>query len=299
VSTTSRTAGAAGSLDFTTRNAAGQLVTPVSTPVVTWYTDSGRTAGALALTVTGSGSNWNAAWTGPQAPATAASRYLKFHLEVSSGVFKDDVDDDISFVDASAVPGPTSLCTLAEVKIQLKQQNITANDVELQSYIDAVTAPIEDYCGPILPRQVTEWPDWTGGPVLFLDQGPLISVTSVTEYRGNVAYAYSEVQDPTSAGLYTFLVDPTLTGKITRIFNGGRQLPFTGPVKVVYQAGRTVVPANVNAAARLVVQALWRAQQSWGLSPDDPSAGDVVVATLRSPQVQMLLEAHRRLPGIA
>ncbi len=97
-----RTAGAAGSLEFTTRNSAGQLIVPVSVPVVRWYTDAARTLGEAALTVTGSGSVYVASWTAAQAPPTPETRYLKVTIEVSTGIFDVDADDEIGFVDAMA-----------------------------------------------------------------------------------------------------------------------------------------------------------------------------------------------------
>lgn len=119
MSTVSKTAGAAGTVTLTIKNSAGSLVTPVSTPTVQWYTDALRTTGALTLSTTGSGSTYTASWTGPQAPATPASRYLKVTIEVSTGVFDVDSDDDISFVDAGSIIVATDYTTLAVLKASL------------------------------------------------------------------------------------------------------------------------------------------------------------------------------------
>lgn len=97
-----RLAGAAGSIGITTKTTAGQLITPVSAPVVRWYTDTARTLGEAVLTVTGAGSSYTASWTAAQAPAAAAARYLKVTIEVSAGVFDVDVDDEVRFVDAGS-----------------------------------------------------------------------------------------------------------------------------------------------------------------------------------------------------
>jgi hypothetical protein len=102
MATLNKTAGAAGSIAFQTKNTAGQLITPVSPPTAVWYTDSARTAGAVSLTVTGTGSSWTASWVAGSAPVAPATRYLKFTIEVSAGVFDVDADDEIAFVDAIA-----------------------------------------------------------------------------------------------------------------------------------------------------------------------------------------------------
>jgi hypothetical protein len=193
-----------------------------------------------------------------------------------------------------------SLCTLAEAKAQLRKAS-TADDTLIQTYIDAITVPLEKYCGPIVPRSVTEWPEWAGS-VIMLDQPPLISVTSLTEYRGNTSFLYTEATDPTQGSLYTFMVDPTLNGKITRVFNGGRTLPFTGPVKVVYQAGLASVPTNINLAARLLVQSLWRTQNGGAGLPalsDEAAQQDIIMETIRSPRIQLLLGYPDHSLGIA
>jgi hypothetical protein len=193
-----------------------------------------------------------------------------------------------------------SLCTLAEAKTQLRKTS-SADDALIQTYIDAVTKPLEDYCGPVVPRQVTEWPE-VYGAVIMLEQPPLISVTTLTEYRGNVAYLYAEAADPTAAGLYTFMVDPSLQGKVTRVFNGGRTLPFTGPVKVVYQAGLASVPTNINLAARILVQTLWRTQNGGAGLPaltDEQQQQALIVETITSPRIQLLLGSPSHALGIA
>lgn len=136
MTTVTRTAGAAGSITVVTRNSGGSFITPVSTPTVTWYTDAARTAGALALTVTGAAGTYTATWTGAQAPASQSTRYLKITIETAAAVFSVDADDDISFLAASASIGSTDYTTLAAVKHDL------GIDVDDESDDDAITASI-------------------------------------------------------------------------------------------------------------------------------------------------------------
>lgn len=299
MSTVSRTAGAAGSVTVTIKNTSGSAVTPVSTPTVVWYTDTGRTAGATTLSVSGSGSSYTASWTAGQAPATPASRYLKVTIEVSTGVFDTDVDDDISFVDAASSI-TSGLCTVAEVKSQLGKTS-SADDAEIQAYIDAVTAPIEDYIGAVLPATVTNERHEVAGLASFhLLKGRASAITSVTEYVGQTSYTYTAVTTPAAAGPYTYLRDGE--NQLCKIDASGRRVPFAGDVYVSYTAGFADIPANVNLAARLLVQHLWRTQQGGAGLPqlaDEVDAGAVIYETLKSPRIRMLLEPYRSVGGFA
>lgn len=293
----SRTAGAAGSISFTTKNQAGQLITPVSNPTATWYTDAGRTAGAVALSVSGSGSAWTVSWTAGQAPATPATRYLKFQIEVSTGVFDVDADDEISFVDALVDLGG-GLCTLAEVKAQLNKTT-SADDTELQAYIDAATDIVEDYCGAMLPAATVAWFD-AGSSQLVLPDERVVAVGAVTEYSGLSSHTYTAITSPTSAGAYTYMLDPILGRTLTRLGTGGQPTPFTGTVRVDYTRGISPIPAAVNLAARIIVQHLWQTQRGLALGRPDDDAADTSGAGYAMPnRARELLAKYRRLPGLA
>lgn len=293
--TVARTAGAAGSVTITTRNSAGQLVTPVSAPVVTWYTDTGRSLGSLTLSVSGSGSTYTASWTAGQAPASPATRYLKVHIEVSTGVFDDDVDDDISFVDATSSLYPTELCSVAEVKSQLNK-NLSVDDAELQDYIDAIRGPVEDYCGPILPVDLTEVHRIFGSR-LVLDH-PVVSITSVTIYEGITARALTAISTPASASTYCY----TLEGKtIQRLGSDGYPTDFDNAVYVAYTAGYSVVPDAINLAARLLVQHMWRTQNGGAGLPalSDDELVEVEGFGMIPSKAKEFMDGYRRVSGLA
>lgn len=298
MTTLSRTTGAAGSVTLTTKNTAGQLITPVSAPTVQWYTDAGRTTGILALVVTGAGSAYTASWTGPQAPAVPGTRYLKVTIETSTGVFSVDADDDISFV-AAAADFSTGLCTVAEVKAQLGK-TVTTDDVELQAYIDAATSMIEGYCGAVMPRTIVEWHD-ANGPDLLLRSERIVSVTSISSYLGGVAYPYTAAADPSAAGNYTYFVDPNLGGMVTRLGGGGSPAPFQGRLVVTYVAGFDVIPPALNLAARLIVQTMWRTQNGGAGLPQLSDEPETVLAGIDGPvpaRAVMLMERYQRVPSI-
>ncbi|MFG2515966.1 head-tail connector protein [Streptomyces sp. NPDC048584] len=187
-----------------------------------------------------------------------------------------------------------ALLTLAEAKAQL---NLTGDgdDVELQDYIDSVTAVVEEYCGPIEPRAVTERHDAESGrSVIVLRTTPVLSLTSVTPVlTGGVSHPV--------AGLD---LDPD-TGAVRRL-DGGR---FRGLLLFTVQAGRAgvpPVPPTVNLASRMLVQHLWRTQRpsrSGGLAGggDDYTVGEPIpgFGYAVPNRVLELLAPYRLPPGVA
>jgi len=147
MTTIQKTSGQAGSFTFQTKNGSGSLIVPFSAPVVKWYTDTARTLNELALTVAGSGSDYTASWTAPQAPADESSRYLTVRIETSSGVFAPlDANDDIQFTTAVADPG--AVVTVAEVKLRL-DKTLTVDDDEIETMITAALAEYTEWVGPV------------------------------------------------------------------------------------------------------------------------------------------------------
>ncbi|WP_172384799.1 head-tail connector protein [Streptomyces sp. MNP-20] len=139
-----------------------------------------------------------------------------------------------------------ALLTLAEAKAQLNITD-TANDTELQAYVDGVTAAIEAHVGPVENRTVTEKHDLSrcGVRQLVLRQTPAVSLTSVSPVlSGGTTYTVASLD----------LDGPT--GVVCRL-DGGR---LYGPLRVVYVAGRGTVAPTINLAARIMVQHLWRTQ---------------------------------------
>lgn len=184
-----------------------------------------------------------------------------------------------------------ALLTLDDAKAQL---NITGtdSDTELQVYVDAVAAVIEEYVGPVESRQVVETQDAGGGRrALVLRRTPVLSLTSVEPLQsGGVAYPVD--------GLFTDLE----SGEVRRTDRGW----FCGLLQVTYQAGRAEVPATVNLAARMLVQHLWRTQRS-ARAGALPGGGDDYSVSEPIPgfgyavpnRVLELLAPYRLPPGVA
>ncbi|MFF1650135.1 head-tail connector protein [Streptomyces sp. NPDC058240] len=180
-----------------------------------------------------------------------------------------------------------ALLTLAEAKAQLDIET-TADDVELQAYIEALTAPIERYVGPVETREFTETIEGKRASI-GLTHIPAVALVSITPTLGAGG----------ALGLSSVVLDPA--PGIVRHRTG----TFAGTLwTVTYTAGRGTVPPTINLAARLLLQHLWRTQ--YGAARGGGGADDYAV-TEPIPgfgyaipnRVLELLEAFKVPPGVA
>ncbi|MEU0831295.1 head-tail connector protein [Streptomyces sp. NPDC005969] len=180
-----------------------------------------------------------------------------------------------------------ALLTLAEAKAQLDIET-TADDVELQAYIDALTAPIERYVGPVETREFTETIEGKGSS-LCLTNIPAVALVSITPTL-------------TTGGpldLSTVALDPA-PGVVRH-----RAGTFAGALwTVTYTAGRGTIPPTINLAARMLLQHLWRTQYGaarGGGGADDYSVTEPVpgFGYAIPNRVLELLEAFKAPPGVA
>lgn len=182
-----------------------------------------------------------------------------------------------------------ALLTLAEAKDQL-DITTTSSDAELQRYIDALTAPIERFVGPVENRTVSEVIEGKTH-VLCLSSTPVVSITSITPaLTGGETIAPADVFLDGAKG-------------IVRRLDGGA---FCGGLwTVTYTAGRGTVPATIRLAAAILLQHLWRTQ--YGAARGSAGGGDdfdvnepIVGFGYAIPnRVLQLLEPYRVPPGVA
>lgn len=198
---------------------------------------------------------------------------------------------------------PFELVTLADVKDHLNIPD-TSQDIELQGFIDAATDFIQDQTGPIIGRNCSETFSG-GGPVICLRNPPVLSVTSVTEYVGPVAYVLTQVQLGDSTGSYAFSLDSAESGILRRRFNGGLAGQFAGGmynIQVEYVAGSEVVRASVRMAVLQDIAGMWQPSQNGPASPMFPTNN----ATLDRPNpvglfprvAAILSDPAKRVPAI-
>ena len=180
-----------------------------------------------------------------------------------------------------------ALLTLDEAKRQLDIES-TAHDVELQLYVDSLTAVIESYVGPVEDREVTELAQAHGGVVCLLST-PVIAVTSLTPALSEgIAYTPDLLQVDGPSG-------------VVRLLSGGYLCG--GPWTVTYTAGRGAVPPTIKLAALILLQHLWRTQNgaAHGAGPaDDYSVTEPIpgFGYAVPNRVLQLLEPYKRGPGI-
>lgn len=143
---------------------------------------------------------------------------------------------------------PLIILSLADSKALLKKTD-SSDDASVRFWLEATTRAVEYFVGPVVVRTVTEDHHFRLVDAIALRKTPALELVSATALRtGGVSYDID--------GLH---LDGEL-GIVTRR-DGGR---ITGPVRMVYQAGRLVTTANITAAAQLILQHLWRTQAGPG-----------------------------------
>jgi hypothetical protein len=186
---------------------------------------------------------------------------------------------------------PPMILSLAEAKRQLNITG-TSSDEEIRGWIESVTAGIQQFTGISIRATFSEEHNapWLGIRSLPLRRTPVISVTSVVPVTtGGTSYVTADLH-----------VDRT-TGVLRRA-NGGA---FFGPQVVTYEAGRTVIPANILSAAKIILQHLWRTQR--GSRGPVVGGGDDYQVTEQVPgfgyaipnRALQLMEPDRLPPGVA
>ncbi|MEU0991935.1 head-tail connector protein [Streptomyces sp. NPDC005953] len=181
-----------------------------------------------------------------------------------------------------------ALLTLAEAKLQLDIET-TAQDTELQAYVDALTDVVERYTGPVITREVTDTVEGNG-TTLCLTRTPAVALVSVTPAL--------------PAGSALDLGTVLLHGRtgIVRCRSGGTF--GRGLWDVVYTVGRgATVPPTINLAARILLQHLWRTQHGaarGGGGADDYAVTEPIVGFGYAVpnRVLELLEPYRLPPEV-
>lgn len=182
-----------------------------------------------------------------------------------------------------------SIVTLEQAKQQLNiDLAYTGDDKELQGYVDAVTAVVEDYTGIVIEqRQVTQRIELRGASTFLLANVPVVSLDSLTSVDGTQAWDVADLD-----------VDPD-SGRVT-VLRGSRP-------KGLFVAVSTVGYATDEVPARFVRGALVILQHTWETQRGQGSVGAGVVGAEESWDPASSFSIPRRalewlgepLPGIA
>lgn len=149
----------------------------------------------------------------------------------------------------------------------------TADEDLLQVYVTAVSRLLDQHCGPVIRRTITDELHDGGHETIHLRYGPVTSISSVIELVGTTQTTCTAETFGTQPA-DGYLLDPNSTptapysGIIRRRANGAPARWASGDsnVKVTYVAGRYAAIANIDPlftnAAILIMKNLWRAEQS-------------------------------------
>lgn len=179
-----------------------------------------------------------------------------------------------------------AIITVAEAKTHLNETT-AANDAELATFVAAADAFVEALVGKVTEVEVTEvvHPDADG--FAWLDH-PVITLTSLTEvYGGSDSWVAADV---TTAS-------PELAkGKV---WLGTSYSTTAYPVKVVYQAGRSSVPALIKSACLDYLKWDWLSQR--GASPTPFTTADEFsfVPGTTPHKIREKLAPYTRAAGVA
>lgn len=204
-------------------------------------------AGNMALTITLPDNS--TATVGPVAPASTGS-YAYAYPTTQAGRhtvrWLATGANACAYVDVFDVreAAPPMLFSLAAAKAKLDiPASSIGDDEELREFIEATTAAVEFFVGPVARRTVQQvvcgdreaW---------VLHTTPVLAVTAI-----------APIQTWQQAIDVSVLDVDTHTGILRR--TDGLWF-YSGDYRITYTAGRAIVPANVSLAAKLILQHLWR-----------------------------------------
>lgn len=201
------------------------------------------------------------------------------------------------------VPSALHIVDIASVRAHCSMTN-RVNDDELLPFILAADEQARYFCGPVAIEQHTEW--HTGGrPAIAVNNSPLKSVVSVTEYYGLSAFPLTEqpLGSQSTAFGYTVNYD---TETIVRRSYGGDAAVFAygmNNIKIVYTAGLGSVPHGIRLGALELIRFWWdrMKQASGGGKARNPLEGESAIPMgFAMPDFVVEMWAPwRRAPGIA
>ena len=147
--------------------------------------------------------------------------------------------------------------SLTEAKTALRITG-SSHDTELAAWITAVSRRIDDLCGPVVQRTITDELHQSPSGALFLHETPIVSNTNVKEWSSGTATTLT-AEAANTAGDY--LYDSRL-GTISRRSSWYDSSWSSSYVTVTYVAGRAANTAAVDPlfkqAAVIILTHLWR-----------------------------------------
>lgn len=142
-----------------------------------------------------------------------------------------------------------ALVSLADVKAHINQPptTTTANE-ELRRMIASATAVVEYFCGPCVRRTYTDEVQG-GSSAIILHRDQVISLTSVTPILTSAPVVTVADLDVSPSGILRHKSEQSISW---------------GMLRVVYVAGRAIVPDELAEAALIITKHLWETQRGPG-----------------------------------
>lgn len=178
----------------------------------------------------------------------------------------------------------------------------------------AVSVLIDELCGPVVHRTVTEYHDG-GQSVIWPRQTPLSTVTTVKEWDGTTLTTLTADTWGTAGNADGYLIEQSGSyahdARIYRRSSGSNAYFGTGhrSVELVYVAGRAATTADVSArfkeAAAAILRRMWKREgSSFAYTPDFYANTDEAAATMPFfravvPMVDEFLADERKPPSVA
>lgn len=193
----------------------------------------------------------------------------------------------------------TPIVTVDQAKTQL---GIT-DDVsiaQLNTFVAAASQMIVNRIGPVAGSPtLDEWHDGGSTDILLYDEGPLQSVTSVTESMGSVVYALTQIVLDSGSVTTPFGYTVDLNEGLLVRRAAGVAIPFAAGeqnIHITFVAGYATTPPDVTQATLLLVQHLWETQRGPAVSGGRLMAGSDAYSM---PNRVMEILSPYIVPGIA
>lgn len=194
------------------------------------------------------------------------------------------------------------LITLPEARSALNiDEDDDEFDDELAMYITAISQRLDDLCGPIVQRPVTEEAHHATGKAIWFNLVPVAAIDSVTEASYGTTTTL-EAETGEAAGDYVLRDGGTVYAYLVRRSGWSDRTWPAGTVTVSYVAGRFESTEDVSAkfkqAAAKMLAWLWRGDQgagtaTFGSADEGTSLWGLGFAL---PNVVKELLAHEALP---
>lgn len=213
----------------TVRNPDGELANPTTATLTITLPDGTTTSPSVTLPPASTGK------VTVDYPTVQAGRH-QFVLATTAPqtAFRDVFD--------VRTPELRNIVSLKDAKTHLNISN-DGSDEELRGFIESVTSIVEGYVGTLFPVEYTETVEANGATVP-LQHFPVVEIVSITAVRSGTTV------DPAGVDVDEYGVLRLTSGQC-----------LNGLYRIVYNAGRAILPANWTRAALIILQHMWETQR--------------------------------------